>query len=390
MKKLLVFGVIVLFLSVSVIPSTGTTDVKQITMPTSSGNTLYVGGSGPNNYTKIQDAIDDASDGDTVFVYDDSSPYYEHVVIGYTKSINLVGEDRNTTVIDGGGNGHVVEICEPEVNISGFTIQNSGHEMGHDLVRGSGIVILGHLKTRTIFDNNIVDNYCGISLYCSWYNIIYGNKISANVYGIHISPSLGFSSKNKIYGNIIKNNHYGIRFDSPDDNNIFHNDFINNIQHAYDYWENTWDDGYPSGGNYWDDYIGTDGNNDGIGDSPYDIPGDRNQDGFPLIEPKSNDTESISVKLIKSRLGVTFGIKNVGHEAYIDLPWEIGLYGGIILWPLDRGRNGIIPIVPVGSEIQKTVLVFGLGPVIITVTVRSTMAKAEGFFFGPFVFIREN
>jgi len=33
------------------------------------GNTLYVGGSGPNNYTKIQDAIDNASNGDTVFVY---------------------------------------------------------------------------------------------------------------------------------------------------------------------------------------------------------------------------------------------------------------------------------------------------------------------------------
>ena len=42
-----------------------------------SGNTLYVGGSGPGNYTRIQDAIDNASDGDTVFVYDDSSPYFE-------------------------------------------------------------------------------------------------------------------------------------------------------------------------------------------------------------------------------------------------------------------------------------------------------------------------
>jgi hypothetical protein len=42
---------------------------------------LYVGGTGEGNYSRIQDAIDDAVDGDTVFVYDDSSPYYEHIRI---------------------------------------------------------------------------------------------------------------------------------------------------------------------------------------------------------------------------------------------------------------------------------------------------------------------
>ncbi len=67
-KKGLVVDVILLFFSVSVILSTGTTDVKQSTMPTSSGDTLYVGGDGLGNYTKIQDAIDNASVGDTIFV----------------------------------------------------------------------------------------------------------------------------------------------------------------------------------------------------------------------------------------------------------------------------------------------------------------------------------
>jgi hypothetical protein len=41
---------------------------------TSKGNWLYVGGSGPGNYTKIQDAIDNASNGDTVFVF--NGTYY--------------------------------------------------------------------------------------------------------------------------------------------------------------------------------------------------------------------------------------------------------------------------------------------------------------------------
>ncbi|RLF45340.1 MAG: hypothetical protein DRN29_06910, partial [Thermoplasmata archaeon] len=67
------------------------------------GNILYVGGSGTGNYSRIQDAIDDANDGDTIFVYSNSSPYYEHIIIN--KSINLVGENKNTTIIDGNKEG---------------------------------------------------------------------------------------------------------------------------------------------------------------------------------------------------------------------------------------------------------------------------------------------
>ncbi|UCD13584.1 MAG: hypothetical protein JSW60_08515, partial [Thermoplasmatales archaeon] len=96
-KKGLAIGIILLFLSVSVIPSTGTTVEKSSI--SFDGNTLYVGGDGPGNYTKIQDAIDDASDGDTVFVYDDSSPYQQESYLNIEKSINLIGEDRDTTVI---------------------------------------------------------------------------------------------------------------------------------------------------------------------------------------------------------------------------------------------------------------------------------------------------
>ena len=70
---------------------------KEITDELTNGKTLYVGGSGSNNYTKIQDAIDDASDGDTVYVY-------EGLYVGFIEincSINLIGEDKNSTIIDG-------------------------------------------------------------------------------------------------------------------------------------------------------------------------------------------------------------------------------------------------------------------------------------------------
>ena len=76
MKKKLVGFLICILLVVTILPASGNLMKEGIIKSLSSGNTLYVGGSGEGNYSKIQDAINGASDGDTVFVYDDSSPYY--------------------------------------------------------------------------------------------------------------------------------------------------------------------------------------------------------------------------------------------------------------------------------------------------------------------------
>jgi parallel beta-helix repeat protein len=128
------------------------------------GNTLYVGGNGSGNYSKIQDAIDNASDGDTVFVYDDSSPYVEwHIDID--KSINLIGENKETTIVDGNGT-TIFRIIADNVHITGFYIQNSD---------ARGIRIYSDF-------NNISDNIFyyvnkGIELTSSNNNIIYRNKI---------------------------------------------------------------------------------------------------------------------------------------------------------------------------------------------------------------------
>ena len=87
-KQVLASGIIILLLGMSIVPSSIGLNLKELYLPSVSGNTLYVGGSGPNNYTKIQDAIDNASDLDTVFVYDDSSPYYENVVVDKSIIVN--------------------------------------------------------------------------------------------------------------------------------------------------------------------------------------------------------------------------------------------------------------------------------------------------------------
>ena len=106
-------------------------------------NTLYVGGGGGGNYSTIQEAINSANPGDTIFVYDDSSPYNENVIVN--KSVNLIGEDRNTTVIYGGSSGSRVRIESNWVNISGFTVTGMGpfdsNNRGIYIVSGSNISI---------------------------------------------------------------------------------------------------------------------------------------------------------------------------------------------------------------------------------------------------------
>ena len=85
---------------------------------------MYVGGNGPNNYTTIQQAIIDATNGDTVFVYDDSSPYFEHIII--QTSIHLIGENKTTTILDGENTGDVVIFIANNITMTGFTVQHSG------------------------------------------------------------------------------------------------------------------------------------------------------------------------------------------------------------------------------------------------------------------------
>ncbi len=133
-KKGLTFAVVILFIFMSITPSSAFDNVKKSPTPTFDGNTLYVGGTGPDNYTRIQDAINDADSGDTVFVYHDSSPYNESLNID--KSITLQGENMTTTFIYGWSS-----ISSDYVIITSFTFWR----------RGPALSISG-------FSNNIIEN----------------------------------------------------------------------------------------------------------------------------------------------------------------------------------------------------------------------------------------
>ncbi len=84
------------------------------------GEIFYVGGIGQGNFLYLQDAINISSNGDTILIY--NGFYHENIIIN--KSINLIGENRNNTVIDGKENFEIIKINSSYVNITNIKIQN--------------------------------------------------------------------------------------------------------------------------------------------------------------------------------------------------------------------------------------------------------------------------
>ncbi len=229
--KWLAIGIILLFIGICIIPAIAQDTEKPLTALR--GNWLYVGGSGPGNYTKIQDAVDNASNGDTVFVYrgiyTDYS-LYNHACVEITKSINLLGEDREQTIINGPGDSWIqaIHIDANNVVVNGFTFQNPGYSEDDKI--GYGIFICPYITNTSIYDNIIQENYYGISIsiYCSVY--IYNNIFTRNseaIEGVDYSIS-------EIFNNTITQNDKGIRVS----NNNYHiyNNKINNNTIGIEIW----------------------------------------------------------------------------------------------------------------------------------------------------------
>ncbi len=254
-KRAFTFGILFMLVVTCFIPITFGFNVRLSTIEQPSisfkkGKTLYVGGSGPDNYTKIQDAIDNASDGDTVYVYDGGSPYKELVVID--KSIDLIGEDKDTTVIDGDYKGTVVDIRADGVTVCGFTLINCNRIndwqynvlkiIGHNnVIIKDNIISIGSwdlfppwvagvylkdsinnfIQNNIIFDHNDEGRTAGIKISGGSSNNISGNEVYGYTQGI--TPS---SNDNIIYGNNIHHNSDGI--DNQGDSNKIINNIVTN------------------------------------------------------------------------------------------------------------------------------------------------------------------
>jgi parallel beta-helix repeat protein len=201
------------------------------------GETITVDDDGGADYTNIQDAINSATDGDTIYVY--SGTYYEDVKIN--TSIVLQGEDKESTIIHGGGFGSgdaVVYVSADNVEITGFSISNSCPYWP-----GSGIGL--YRNEQCIVTENIVkDCFIGIHAFITSDTTISMNTVSDNEFGIRVQAS----KRNSITRNTMQDNQCGMYLNGANFNEITENNFINNDRHFdfYGVFLNT------ISGNYWE------------------------------------------------------------------------------------------------------------------------------------------
>lgn len=239
--KMFAVIVVILFLGTCIIPVMAQ-EVKKTSPPSSKGSWLYVGGSGPNNYTRIQDAIDNASDGDTVFVY--NGTYHEGIEID--KMLYLIGENKYKTIINSTSINDVsiyLSDTSDGTMVEGFTIQNLEYEpkiisvliasdntiINENIIinrEGIGGIICEEGCTGNTISNNTLDTRrSGIRLISSNNNYLIGNIIS----GTSNSPiALTGSSHNSIINNVVtSDNTYGIYLLEFSHENIVAGNFIN-------------------------------------------------------------------------------------------------------------------------------------------------------------------
>jgi len=169
---------------------------------------ITVNDDGGADYTTIQAAIDNASDNETIYVWE--GIYYENITVN--KSVQLIGNGTvNTTVSSGGG----IQITADWVNVSGFAVTGSYY----------GAINLQYVQNCHIYDNNCSNNFIGISLIGSDNNLVENNNCGNNSYGIFLMSA---SNSNIIKNNTLEWNEYGISFGGKG-NNIFNNSCIMNI-----------------------------------------------------------------------------------------------------------------------------------------------------------------
>jgi parallel beta-helix repeat protein len=221
---------------------------QDIEKQSSEGNWLYVGGSGPGNYTRIQDAIDNAIDGDTVFVYDDSSPYLESVKIN--KSISLNGENPETTVISGNESYDTIDFQRNNINLTGFTLKNGHYAIINSVVNISNCTVFNnifdgnyagvwfeYIFNLTITENYFFENHFALAIRNSHNVIVSLNTIKLNVEGIcvdgseNVTISLNTIEENSDLG--ISIYRYPLHTFIPDNYQVFSNIIKNNYEAIY-------------------------------------------------------------------------------------------------------------------------------------------------------------
>ncbi|MCK4733214.1 MAG: right-handed parallel beta-helix repeat-containing protein, partial [Methanophagales archaeon] len=322
---------------------------KSLTIRSTSGNPAdtVVQAANPNDHVFEVTADDVTISG---FMVTGARKFYAGIYLGGAD--NCIISDNKATdndigiYLDSSSNNNIKSNNANSNNWYGIYLSSSNYNMitnndaSHNRYRehlASGIILL-HSSSNTVSNNSAdSNNGYGIGLYYSNSNSLLKNSAKSNCdAGIRLSNSENNSVKdNKIestfwddillhgsFNNLLRNNtvkssgRYCIYGGSA--NRIYFNNFIdnNNVNSGINYWNSleqltyTYNGGQYTNylGNYWDDYIGSDANNDGIGDTPYPINSDN--DNYPLVERFENyeigeDTTPPTVTTVSPEDGAT-------------------------------------------------------------------------------------
>jgi hypothetical protein len=299
-------------------------------VPSSGSTILTVTSGGPvyysENYTSVQAAIDAAPPGATVII----APRFYSESLTVNKTLTIIGE-KDPPIFSGGGSGIAITLLSGASGsiVTGITITswdqgiliNDASDCRiynniMSLINNNGIVLQGaNAVNNQVCWNMFQQDAVAVDLTSSAYNCtVSQNIISLSNVGIRIE-----TSGNIICANILSQNDIGINI-ANSGNKIFHNSFADNIVQVSISMSaaNVWDDGYPSGGNFWSSYAGVDKSSgpyqnvtgsDGIGDTPHAI-ATNNIDRYPLMKPwtvvAGHSVAVISVMTAKTVIGQGF------------------------------------------------------------------------------------
>ena len=231
-------------------------------------------------------------------------------------------QDGRGFYLDAAG-GVLIENCEIHNSNTAMAVYEASHDieirncgihhhsnMGIDIWSSvepcSKVKVIGCVLHENSFSGIVVSRSVDVEI--SDNELYRHDRMAIFVSGGGVLPDNILISRNDIWGNgdgvwagggiylqdcvdavTIRDNHLwandrsGIDTIRSSDNVIYHNTFVGNTYNAYGTGVNIWDQGYPIGGNYWDDYTGVDENMDGIGDTPYQLPFSDGQDNYPLM-----------------------------------------------------------------------------------------------------------
>jgi nitrous oxidase accessory protein NosD len=233
----------------------------------------------------IAQAVNNAQDGDRLVI---KSGFFNESRIVVNKSLSIVGESSENTIVDGAGTAQAIfQVVANDVLIQNLTLQNTN--LAPFMITAASAVTIFNATGVIIRNVSVQNASAGVVLSSSNLSQISCCSISRTVsYGIYFRDK---SCNNVVVDSTVENNFVGIGFADMVSqwNRLYHNNFQNNTQDVTSFGGvNYLDDGYPSGGNYWDDHMSVDLKNgrnqdqngsDGILDQSF------SSDSYPLANP---------------------------------------------------------------------------------------------------------